>query len=67
MKFKLETIGGLSNTQGPHHRILVSLKGEDDSHHSIWLEVPHGHADNMTIKQIEELAIHKARENFSKC
>lgn len=67
MKFKLETIGGLSNIHGQNHRLLVNLKGDDDSNHSIWLEVPHGHADGMTIKQIEELAIHKARENFSKC
>lgn len=67
MKFRLETLGGLSNHHGDNHRILANLKGDDDSSHSIWVEVPHGHAETMTIKQLEELAIQKARENFSKC
>ncbi|MEB6380045.1 MULTISPECIES: hypothetical protein [Leclercia] len=67
MKFKLETLGGLSNTHGNNHRILANLKGDDDSTHGVWLELPHGHAENMTLKQLEELAIRKARENFSQC
>ncbi|WP_156365552.1 hypothetical protein [Erwinia sp. Leaf53] len=67
MKFKVDVIGGLSHADGELHRVLVTLKGEDDSSHSVWVEYPHGHISNLTIAQIEKAAIDKARENFSNC
>lgn len=67
MKFHIETIAGLSNHLNDPHRLLVSLKGDDDSSHSIWLEVPAKDVHVLTIQQIERLAINKAKESFSNC
>ncbi|EMX1848868.1 MULTISPECIES: hypothetical protein [Klebsiella] len=67
MKFNVETIGGLSNRRNDPQRLLVTLKGDDDSSHSIWLKIPAKDVPLLTISQIEDIAIKQAQENFSKC
>ncbi|MBR7277732.1 MULTISPECIES: hypothetical protein [Klebsiella pneumoniae complex] len=67
MKFHIDTIGALSHHQNSPRRLLVTLRGDDDSSHAIWVDVPGKDVYELTIKQIETLAINKAKDNFSNC
>lgn len=67
MKFYIDAIGGLFDRRNDPQRLLVTLKGDDDSSHTIWLEIPAKDVPLLTISQIEAIAIKQAQENFSKC
>lgn len=63
MKYKLSSIGLCHANE----KIYVSLLGGDDSQQHFYINISGMDVPDLTIKEIEVMAIRHAQENFNNC
>ena len=66
MRYKLTTVGGI-DFSGNGQKMLVFLTGEDQSQHNFHIDVSGKDVKNLTLSEIESLAIQHARDSFKGC
>ncbi|WKV99818.1 hypothetical protein QY077_05665 [Klebsiella oxytoca] len=66
MKYSLKTVGGIKGA-AHDHKLHVFLVGDDGSEHNFIINVKGREISDLTLKDIEVMAIEHARQSFANC